>query len=153
MGSRRLLLLVLPLLSLSSCAKEVGRLSTDATRLELALDPGKAIAFWVELDATHPSGARVPVDIDVLQAGRTVATAHCDALDVSTKLMATRTTETTKTMALGTPTSRTRRISQQYEGEMKCSAQVPSASPTTLIVRRGASAGVDVDRLDIIIKQ
>jgi hypothetical protein len=122
-----------------SCAKEVGRVETSATTAEMTL-VAKPVDVWVDLDVACMREPKVSVEVAVAQAGHETSRTVCDALDVTTKMLALET-------SLGNE------VKKKYEGKMRCELAVPVAGTATVTVARNVSANCFAKTLDVVLKQ
>lgn len=142
----RILLTALLALPLVACGRQVGSVpfsseGTKSTTLSLAAG---SVAFWTDLDLAYEGPATLSYQIELLQAGRRVATASCDPLGK-------------KTVELGWVNIEHDAFrSQRGHGKMLCEATLPKAGST--VVQAALAFGVQppsatIKRADLIVKQ
>ena len=138
--------LVLSLLAVSACGKEVGRVRLPAEgsgAVELTLDAGE-VAFWTDLSIEFEGDASLEYRIDVFQNGSSVGTTVCNPLGhLSVK---------TGWVETNVGSSHTRR----GMGKMSCELKLPSAGPTmvktTLVFGKKAPTST-LRKADLVVKQ
>jgi hypothetical protein len=148
-GALCCLLLSAPLCAIG-CGKEVARVSfTDngnlttpiVTTTTAVLDSSKDVDFWTELDVAWEGDIVLQYHIQLEQAGKPIAGAVCNPLDVSTKI---------KALSTDIGQSHTR----AYSGKMRCSTTVPTPGETLVRVSFSSNPHPKrLDEFDLLVKQ
>ena len=119
----RLSPLVLPvLLALLACGKEIGRgalADEGSVDVSITARTGKKLALWTSLDVAFEGDFEASYAVELIQNGKTVATATCNPMDVSAKINSTE-------VSLGS----SRKLS--YQGKMRCELVPPADGPATV---------------------
>jgi len=138
--------LALAALPLLACDRHVGSVpfsseETKSTTLPLAAGN---VAFWTDLDVEYEGSATLSYQIELSQAGRTVATTSCDPLGKMS-------------VQLGwVAIQRNALHSSSGHGKMSCGAKLAKGGPT--LVRATLAFGArpltaTINRADLIVKQ
>ncbi len=124
-------------IALLGCGAEVGRITfvdVGSAETELALDSGKSVDFWTDLDFTLDKdislAGSIMADADfslaytiaLYQGGELVQRVSCNPFDISSFDIST------KFKSIRTSIRATR--SFKYLGKMRCSTTLPSSGPT-----------------------
>ena len=123
----RLYLVVFAAVVFTGCGEEVGRIpfsDLGSGETEVAIDAGKGIDFWTELDIKFEGAVGLVYVITLHQMEEQVWRKVCSPFDVSTKVKSVET-------AIGDSQS------IKYSGKMRCSATVPDSGLVTVRVILG----------------
>jgi hypothetical protein len=137
------LLLALPLVA---CGRKVGSVPFTSEGIKSATLPLAAgnVAFWTDLDVAYEGPAKLSYQIELSQAGRTVATARCNPLGK-------------KSVELGWITvERDPYRSQRGQGKMLCGANLSKGGPTVVkaaLVFDLHPWSATITRADLVVKQ
>jgi hypothetical protein len=138
--------LVVIVLALSACGKEMGRVpftGEGSGTSSVTLKAGE-VAFWTDIDISYTGAAVAHYDIELQQGGATVATAKCDPLG---KLP-------TKTSWVETNIGDSH--SRSGNGKMTCAVNLPSAGATTVNVKLvfdTKPTTLDLKKADLALRQ
>ncbi len=138
-------LVVVLLLTLAACGKEVGRVPFSAAgsgSATVTLAAGD-VSFWTDIDVEYEGSAAMGYEVVLEQGGKSVATASCNPLgSMNVKVGWVETN-------LGSSHSRS------GSGKLGCTARVPAAGATdvkvTLAITRPST--FTLKKADLVVKQ
>lgn len=136
---------LISVLALVGCGKELGRVplsAEGAAETTVTLSAGE-VSFWTDLDIEYEGDAVLAYKIDLLQGGKSVATAACDPLGrlpVKTGWVETNLGDSHK---------------RKGSGKMDCKATVPAGATSAKVTLAFGKkpAKVQLRKADLVLKQ